>query len=581
MRKRIAFAAVSLSCLLAGCPPQTVETQQAAMTPAEADKAAAGTTAGCAPVAGSFPPPEKLADWANGAKLFDNLGTFHRKVTTSSPEAQKWFDQGMRLVWGFNHDESTRAFVKAGTLDPGCASCWWGAALTMGPNYNVPMLPDRAKAAYDAIGRAKAAAPKATPVEQALIAALDKRFAGPEPLDPVAMQPYLQAFSKAMGEVAAQYPDDLDVQVMYAETLMNLNPWKLWSLDGKAAPGTDVIVGKLESVLAKDPKHPGANHYYIHAVEASPEPGKAVASADRLPSLMSGAGHMVHMPAHIYQRVGRYAEAEAANASGVAADLAYMKQVTPQGYYGIYLAHNYDFQAFSASMEGRSKSALEAQKQTGGAMPAAVLDGIPGMDFFAAKLPFVQVRFGRWDDILAATPPDEKYAVWTGIHRFAHAYALAAKGQLETAEAELKAFDDYTARLPADLAAGYNSAKDVLGVGSLLVAARIAQGKGDKAKAVALLTDAVAREDKLSYDEPADWFFPVRHLLGAALLDAGKAKQAEAVYREDLKRNPSNGWALFGLSQALKAQKKSTKDVDAQFQTAWKNADVTLTASAF
>ena len=355
----------------------------------------------CQPRTAAFPPPAKLADWAQGAQLFGDLGSFHRAITTQSEGAQKYFDQGMRLVWGFNHDEATRAFVKAAQLDPECASCWWGAALTLGPNYNVPMLPDRAQAAWDAVNKARELAPKATPVEQALIGAIARRYKGPEPLDPPGEQPYIEAYAKAMREVAKKFPDDNDVQVMFAEALMVSNPWKLWSLDGKPSPGTPEIVATLEKALAREPNHPGANHYYIHAMEASPHPEKAVAAAERVAALMTGAGHIVHMPAHIYQRVGRYADAERANREGAQTDLAYMKRVAPQGYYGMYLAHNYDFQSFSAAMQGRSKLAIEAQRKTGEAAPKEFLDSIPGMDFFVAKVYMAQIRFGRWDEVLA------------------------------------------------------------------------------------------------------------------------------------------------------------------------------------
>lgn len=571
----VILAALGTACDRHPDPQADPEPKQGAGGPA------AVSAALCLPRAGALPPPEKLADWARGAQLFDDLGSFHRKVTTRSDEAQKFFDQGMRLVWGFNHDEATRAFVKAGELDPGCASCWWGAAMTLGPNYNIPMLPDRARAAWDALKMAEQMAPGATPVEQALIAAMGKRYSGPEPLDPAGMQPLQEAYASAMGEVARRYPDDLDVQVLYAESRMNLNPWKLWSLDGKPAAGTEEIVAVLESALHRAPEHPGANHYYIHAVEASPEPGKALPSAERLAGLMRGAGHIVHMPAHIFQRVGRYAEAARSNRDGAAVDVAYLQRVAPLGYYGMYLTHNYDFQAFSAAMQGRSREAIEAQKRTIEGIPTSILDGIPGMDFFVSKSYFALLRFGHYEEVLKQNAPADKYAVWTGVHRFARVYAQAALGQLDEAAAGVADLDAYIARLPADLTAGYNSARDVLSIGSRLAAARIEQGRGRHDQAIALLTEATQMEDRLAYDEPSDWFFPVRHLLGAALLTHGKAAEAEAVYREDLRRNPDNGWALFGLAQALDAQKKDAGQARAAFARAWKDADVVLSASAF
>jgi tetratricopeptide (TPR) repeat protein len=268
------------------------------------------------------PPNPSLRSWAEGAQWFGGLGDLHRAVTTSSKEAQAYFDQGLRLNFGFNHDEAARSFARAAELDPDCASCFWGVALTLGPNYNVPMLPERAAVAWEALTRARQRAERATPVEQALIAALARRYPGPQPLPPPAMQLFSEAYAAAMREVAAQFPGDLDVQVLFAEAAMNVNPWKLWSLDGKAAPGTDEIVRTLEGVLAKNPLHAGANHYYIHTVEASPHPERALASAERLAKLMPGAGHVVHMPAHVYQRVGRYHDASDTNRAALAADRA-------------------------------------------------------------------------------------------------------------------------------------------------------------------------------------------------------------------------------------------------------------------
>jgi len=549
--------------------------------PAPAPEAATNA-AFCQPRAGSFPPPAMLADWSRGAQLFEGLGSYQRKVT-ATPEAQRWFDQGLRLLYAFNHDESTRAFVKAGELDPACASCWWGAALTLGPNYNIPMLPDRARAAWDALQKAQAAAPKATPVEQALIAALARRYPGPEPLDPAAMQPHQLAFAQAMGEVAKRYPDDLDVQTLHAEALMTANPWKLWTLDGRPAPGTREIVAILEKVMARDPQHPGANHYYIHAVEASPNPGKALAAAQRTGSLMPAAGHLVHMPAHIWQRVGRYENAAVANRRGAEADEIYMKAVAPPGYYPLYLSHNYDFLSYSAAMQGQRGQAILAARQAAAAVPAEIVRGVPGMDFYLARPYFAMLRFGDWPGMLQEPPPPQTHPVQLGLYRYAQAYAQVASGQLQAARAALKPLDDYAARLPADLPAGLNSARDVLGVAVEVLAARIAEAEGDRIRAIRHLRAAIEREDRLNYAEPSDWYFPARHLLGAALLRAGSPRTAEKVYREDLRRTPGNGWALYGLTQALEAQRRP-QDAAAsrrQFETAWARADVQLAASAY
>lgn len=528
--------------------------------------------------------PATLADWAQGAMLFDDLGDFHRKVTTSSGEAQKYFDQGMRLLWAFNHDESTRSFAGAAQLDPACAMCWWGVALTVGPNYNVPFMAEpRAKVAWEALQQAQKYAPQTTAVEQALIGALGKRYDGPQPLDPSNETPVLTAYAEAMKGVAKKFPGDLDVQTLYAEALMNLNAWKLWTPDGKPAPGTEEIVATLESVLERDPRHPGANHYYIHTMEASPHPEKAIAAAQRLDGIMPGAGHLQHMPAHIMQRVGRYEDAAAANRKGIAADKAYLAKTRPPDYYGMYVAHNHQFLAYSAAMEGRKAEALEAARTTIEAVPDAVLSMMPGFDWCLTENYPVMLRFGLWDEMLAEPKPNPAFKARTGAYLYARATALAAKGCVGEAQATLAEFEKLAAETPADYGACLNSAKDVFTVAMLIPKARIADAQGNTELAISILQDAVAKEDRLAYDEPADWFFPVRHLLGAELLKAGRAQEAEAVYREDLRRNPDNGWALFGLAQALEAENKVAEAAraDEQFRGAWKHADTTLTASAF
>jgi tetratricopeptide (TPR) repeat protein len=569
---------VWVSLLAFACGPKaTTSTTPAGKTALPADlprASAASGSAGGEPAA----PAASVESWAKGAMLFDGLGGVHRKVTIASQEAQDFFDQGLKLTYGFNHDEATRSFARAAQLDPNCASCFWGVSLTLGPNYNVPMLPDRAAVAWAALEKAKALAPKATPVEQALIGALAKRYKGPEPLDPPAQQPFTEAYAAAMREVAKQYPDDLDVQVLFAEALMDVNPWKLWSKDGRAAPGTDEIVSTLESVLKRDPKHPGANHYYIHAVEASQHPEKAIPSADRLGGLMPGAGHIVHMPAHIYQRVGRYADATETNRKAVEIDKTYLAKTTPPGYYAMYLGHNYGFLAFAAAMEGRMGDALAGARESAKALPPHLVCAMPGMDFFVSEPILVMVRFGRWDELLAEPRPDPKYPILTALWLHGHAMALATKGRTDEAQRELDEMLTLREKLPADLLANLNPAKDVVGVAAKIVEARIAEAK-KQPNALALWAEAVSLEDKISYSEPADWFYPVRHFHGAALLAAGKPKEAEAVYREDLKRNPGNGWALFGLARALEMQKKDATAVKKEFSNAWRRADVKLTSS--
>jgi tetratricopeptide (TPR) repeat protein len=528
------------------------------------------------------PAPDSVRELAKGAMLFDDLGTHVKPVSTSSPEAQRYFDQGLRLTYGFNHDEATRSFARAAEIDPACAMCFWGVALTLGPNYNVPMLAARAQAAWDALGRAKALAPRSMPVENALIGALTNRYKGQDPLDPVAMHPFNVAYANAMRGVANSFPDDLDVQVLFAEATMDVNPWKLWTLDGKPSHGTDETVSTLERVLARNPNHPGANHYYIHAVEASPHPEKALPSAERLPGLMPGAGHVVHMPAHIFQRVGRYDDASAANERAVRVDLAYLAKTKPPGYYPMYLGHNYGFLSFSSSMEGRSSVSLDAARDATTALTPEMIDMMPGMDFFIGEPLLAMVRFGRWDELLARPQPDAKYPVLTGFWLHGHGMALAAKGRYAEALRDRDALVQLQASVPDTLQAGQSKARDVLGVAAKVLEARVATLQKQR-NSLALWADAVALGDKLAYSEPDDWFYPVRHYQGAALLSARRPAEAEAVYREDLRRHPKNGWALFGLSQSLASQNKTAEAnaAKAAYEDAWKNADIKLTSTAF
>ncbi|MDI3259510.1 MAG: hypothetical protein QJR02_07420 [Sinobacteraceae bacterium] len=528
--------------------------------------------------------PETAAQWAQGAQLFEGLGDFHRAVTTSSPEAQKYFDQGMRWLWAFNHDEATRSFAKAAQLDSNCAMCWWGLALTVGPNYNMPfMVASRAKVAFEAEQRAQQAVAHAAPVEQALIAALARRYPNAQPLDPSNEGPVLGAYAQAMKDVAQRFPDDLDVQTLYAEALMNVNAWKLWTLDGKPALGTEEIVTTLEEVLAKDPLHPGANHYYIHAVEASPHPERALASAERLRDMMPAAGHLDHMPAHIFQRVGRYEDAAQANRNGAAADFAYYARTRPLDYYVMYTAHNEQFLAFSAAMEGRRAETLAAAQKARALIPDDMLLAMPGSDWLLGLGYAAKLRFGLWDEMNAEPAPNPKLPGLTGVWLYARAVALAAEGRIDEARAATAQLEKLAADTPADAGAGQNTLRDMLAIALFVAKARIADAEHKTDESVALLTQAVAAEDQTAYDEPEDWFFPTRHLLGAELLKAARPQAAEAVYRADLERHPANGWALYGLAQALKAQRKDAEAAEAerQFRRSWQHADTELTASAF
>lgn len=544
---------------------------------------ACGSKASAPPAA----PPKSAArvditTLAVGALHFDDLGTHTRKVTTANAEAQQYFDQGLRLLYGFNHDEAARSFAHAYKVDASCAMCAWGVAYALGPNYNVPMLPDRFAHAWAALGTARALAPRTTPVERALIQALATRYSGPTPHDRDVQAPLNVAYGAAMRDVAKQLPADDDVQVLAAEALMDIRPWQLWSKDGTPAPDTEAIVAKLETVLARSPNHPGANHYYIHAIEASPNPERGLPAARRLPSLLPGAGHTIHMPAHIYQRVGMYADASAANREAVLVDRAYLAKTTPPGYYPMYIGHNYGFLAYSAAMEGRSAESLAASREAAKAIPPEMIEHMPGMDFFPAEPLLVMVRFGKWNELLAEPRPNPRYNALTGLWLHAHGMALAATGKLDAAQADLDALRALIAKVSPTEQASNNPTRAVLEVGAKVLEARLAEARRDP-KSLGLWAEAVALEDNLVYAEPADWFYPIRHFQGAALLAAKRAAEAEAVYRADLVRHPKNGWALMGLAQALRAQgrTKEAERVDQEVASVWSRADIAPVRTAF
>lgn len=530
-------------------------------------------------------PPSSVAGWASGAQLFEGLGTFHRPVTTQSADAQRYFDQGMRLMWGFNHDEATRSFAKASELDPHCAACYWGVSLTVGPNYNLPfMSAERAKVAFDALGRAQAEASGASAVEQDLITALAKRYPNAQPLNPSTALPVLTAYADAMQAVAHRYPDDADILTLSAESRMNLRAWKLWAPDGTPAPGTPEILSSLQAAMALVPDHPGANHYFVHAVEASPRPEQGLASAERLRSLMPDAGHLVHMPAHIFQRVGRYEDAAEANRRAAKADLKYDSLTAPLDYYPVmYTAHNYQFLAYSAAMEGRRAETIDAVDRSRSVVSDEMLIQMPGADWYVAEIYTARVRFGAWEELLKMPSPDQRIPGLHGGYLYARAMAQAATGRVAEARQTLLTLNTFIGALPADAGAGQNLLKDVMAIAVAMVEARFAAAEGHTQDEIAWLRKATVAEDHISYDEPRNWFVPTRHALGAALLKAGKSSEAEAVYREDLQQNPANGWALHGLRAALEAQgKRSEADsVSTEFNKAWRNSDVTLTASVF
>jgi tetratricopeptide (TPR) repeat protein len=514
--------------------------------------------------------------------LYDSLGSYSYRITTASPDAQRWFDQGLRLVYAFNHHEAQRAFREAARLDPTCAMCFWGIAVTEGGNYNHPTDADREKKAVAAAQQAGALGAEARPTERALIQALAKRHSA----DPQAKREALdRAYADAMRDVARQFPDDLEASTFFADAMMNLRPWNLWAPDGTPQPGTEEIVETLERVIARNPNHPGALHLYIHAVEASTQPGRAEAAADRLLPLMPGAGHLVHMPSHIYWRVGRYADAVTVNAAAARADRAYFKTAQPSGIYrGLYYPHNIDFIWHSASMQGRSAETIRAAREFAENAPAEMIKQMPDMETAPAAPIVALARFGRWDEVLAHPAPPRDWPYTSGVWRYARGLAFNAKGQVADATRELREVENVLKSVPPErTVAFFFRAKNMLQLAANLLAGEIAAKTGDVATAERLLRAAVAEQDTHWFTEPPPWYFPVRQSLGAVLLQAGRASDAEQVYREDLRRNPGNGWSLFGLAQSLKAQGKTAEaaQVDEGFRKAWAQADVRLTASRF
>jgi tetratricopeptide (TPR) repeat protein len=506
----------------------------------------------------------------------EGLGTHHFPVTTRSPQAQAYVDQGLRLVYGFNHDEAIRAFREAARLDPGCAMAYWGVALALGPNYNLAIDSERAHAARKAIDQAVARAGRVTPREQAYIHALAKRYGRrPDTDDRKALD---RAYADAMRAVARSYPDDLDASVIFAESLMVLRPWDLWKADGTPQPGTLEIVSTLEVVLQRDPGHPGANHYYIHAVEASPHPERGIPAADTLAATMPGAGHIVHMPSHIYMRVGRYADASDANVDAAKADEVYIAAEQPGGVYPMmYYPHNIHFLWSAASMEGRSATAIDAARRVVAHVDADMLRAMPMAEYFAPTLVFALVRFGKWDEVLATPRPADEFPYWLGMWLYGRGLALAATGQRDAAEATAAELGRIVDAVPADRTVGDNQpAAAHLRIAVAVLRADVAARRGHTDDAIRALEDAVALEDGLPYTEPPPWYQPVRHRLGAALLRAGRPADAATVYEEDLRRNPENGWALAGLARALRSERKTEEAaaVEARFHRAWARADV-------
>ena len=516
--------------------------------------------------------PENTAE----VPLYENLGRHAYAISTQAPLAQQYFDQGLRLFYGFNHAESVRAFMEAERIDSSCAMCAWGAAVALGPNINAGMEAGAARIAHAAVRRALAAADRVTPRERALIQALAERYGAEAPADRAALD---SAYANAMTGVAARFPDDIEIQVLHADALMNLSPWNYWTAEGEPRPATPVILARLERALAENPDHPGACHLFIHAVEAA-QPARAVECAERLAALMPGAGHIVHMPGHIYIRVGRYVDAMEANRHALHADESYLEGpaasrngIYPQGYY----PHNHHFLSFAASMAGASAIAIDAARHTAKTVGPELARSTPWLENVTPVVFTTLVTFGRWNEVLAEPLPSADLRYATGMAYYARGVAFAAKRRWAEAQASL----DTVRAIARDFPAGDNQTALRIAVEAL--AGEIALRKGRYPAAITAFRAAVALEDGIAYTEPPTWYYPMRHSLGKALLAANRAQEAQRVYEEDLVRFPENGWSLRGLIAALEAQRHfgAVRVARERFARAWVGADVELVGSRY
>ena len=511
---------------------------------------------------------------------FADLGSLHHPITTRSEQAQQYFDQGLRWLYAFNHEEAILAFEEAARRDSTAAMAYWGIALALGPNINAPMPKADERRAWAALQNARAQAGHASPAEQRYIEALSKRYSAKGGSRPALDK----AYASAMRTLWQQAPHDPDAGTLFAEALMDLRPWDFWTAEGRPQPGTEEIVSTLESVLARHPDHPGACHYYIHAVEASPKPERALACADRLPGLMPGAGHLVHMPSHIYIRLGKYHEAVERNAHAVQVDKTYLSGRHLTGEYADgYYTHNLHFLWASLAMEGRQVEALKVARELTGTITEVEARKATWKEFYLPTPLFSLIRFGRWEDLLREPVPAKGLRFHGGMWRLGRGLALAATGRIPGAEGEHFVLAGLAKQFRRDRSPEQKTERTLLNIAERLLAGDIAARKKHYDDAIKILREGVQLEEALPYMETPYWPIPVRHYLGAILLLAGQSGEAERVYREDLQRNPNNGWSSFGLTQSLRAQGKGSEAdaAEERFKSVWAHADVTLAASRF
>lgn len=508
--------------------------------------------------------------------LIENLGDLEHRVSAGDPLAQQYFNQGLRLIFAFNHGEAIRAFRAAAVIDPNCAMAQWGIALAHGPNYNLEGDTERNEKACEALREAQRLAAGASPADAAYIVALSKRYSESPDADRKALD---RAYADAMRELVRQYPDDLDAAVLFAESLMNLRPWDLWTVDGRPQPGTREIVATLESVLKRNERHPGANHFYIHAVEASTSPQRGLASAQRLGDLMPGAGHMVHMPSHIYFRLGRYRQAVESNKRAVEVDRKYIEKYKPEGVYPMmYFPHNIHFLWSALCFEGRSAEAIAAANQVVGSLGDEMVKEMPMLESFLPTRLYTLLLFNKWDDVLREKQPLAEFTFASGMWHYGQGLAQAGLGRSSEAEAHQRQLAEIVAATPEDKLVMRHSALRLLRIAQSELAARLDAAAGRSDAALAQLHNAVLLQDGLQYDEPPPWYFPTRQALAAQLLAANRPADAATVYREDLRRHPENGRSLHGLMLALTALKQTDEaaEIRKRFEKVWARADFPL-----